>query len=55
VNFEDQKENWLPEKAFIVLRNANYQKFRELILEFLQSTKDEQKKINALYIFKKVN
>jgi GTPase SAR1 family protein len=55
VNFEDQKQNILPLRAFLVLKRADYKKLRELILHITQFHKDERMRINALYVFKKIN
>jgi GTPase SAR1 family protein len=55
INFENQKENRLPIRAFLILKRADFKKLRELILQIIQFHDDEQLQINALYIFKKVN
>jgi len=55
VNFENPKENRLPLKAFVILKRADYQKWRELMVEVITAPKDEKIHLNALYIFKKVN
>jgi hypothetical protein len=55
INFENPKENRLLLKAFVILKRANYQKWRELMVEVITAPKNERIYINALYIFKKVN
>jgi hypothetical protein len=55
IDFEDQWQNLLPIRAFLILKRADFKKLRESIVNVIQNHKNEQLRVNALYIFKKVN
>ncbi|MCU0288792.1 MAG: NACHT domain-containing protein, partial [Acidobacteria bacterium] len=54
-DFQDQSKNLLYIKAFLMLKKLDFEKIRNILVEIIYRNPNPRTRLNALYIFKKIN